>query len=220
GGTVRGWRSPVSSLTILAMLFWLGTAMAPTITSTSGGGTTGPIDRAIVEAPDRSTRDEPELLPWPQDYCAGGCPSVFDEPSLESDIWKPVLEAAATTTSSSPTRSAARVVTPGSAAAPPPAPRPVEEWRSLVSAYFAPEHVELALRIISCESGGDPNAQNPRSGAAGLFQQIPRYWEARAAAAGVPGASIFDPIANVAVSAQLAYSEGWNHWAASAGCWQ
>ena len=93
------------------------------------------------------------------------------------------------------------------------------EWRALVSAYFAPEHVDLALRIISCESGGDPNAQNPRSGAAGLFQHIPRYWEARVAAAGMPGGSIFDPIANVAASAYLAYSDGWGHWSASAGCW-
>jgi hypothetical protein len=75
------------------------------------------------------------------------------------------------------------------------------------------------LRVISCESGGDPNAQNPRSGAAGLFQHLPAYWEARAAAAGMSGASIFDPIANVAVSAYLVYTDGWGHWSASAACW-
>jgi soluble lytic murein transglycosylase-like protein len=145
------------------------------------------------------------------DYCGGQCPEPVIEPSLESDDWRPLVETT-TTTVAAPSP---RVLAP----APAPAPRPVEEWRSLVSAYFAPEHVDLALKIISCESGGDPNAQNPSSGAAGLFQHIPRYWDARAASAGMPGASIFDPIANVAASAYLAYSDGWGHWSASAGCW-
>ena len=97
--------------------------------------------------------------------------------------------------------------------------RPVEEWRSLVSSYFAPSDVDKALRVISCESGGDPNAQNASSGAAGLFQHIPRYWAERAVSVGLPGASIFDPVANVAAAAYLVYTEGWSPWAASAHCW-
>ena len=207
---MRRWRSPVSSLTILAMLFWLGTAMAPSVSS-AGNTTPTVISKAVHSTPTTSPVAEASLLPWPRDYCGGQCPDPAMEPSLESDDWRPMVEAP-TTTVATPSP---RVLAP----APAPAPRPVEEWRALVSAYFAPEHVDLALKIISCESGGDPNAQNPSSGAAGLFQHIPRYWEARVAGAGIPGASIFDPIANVAASAYLAYTDGWGHWSASAGCW-
>lgn len=111
---------------------------------------------------------------------------------------------------------------------PPPATTPtppvspgVEQWRSLVATYFAAGDVELALKVIDCESGGDPNAPNPTSGAAGLFQHIPRYWADRSAAAGWTGADIFDPTANVAVAAWLVYFDklSWGHWNASAHCW-
>lgn len=106
-----------------------------------------------------------------------------------------------------------------------PAPTPVhtpanvEQWRGLVATYFAPQDVELALLVIGCESEGDAGAVNPSSGAAGLFQHIPRYWAERSASAGVGGADIFDPAANVAVAAYLVYSDGWWHWNASAHCW-
>lgn len=209
---MRRWRSPLSSLTILGMLFWLGTAMAPSVSS--GGDTATTIDTKAVQLAPSAPGGEGQLLPWPADYCVAECPEPPVEPSLGSDEWRPDVEVTLTTVVAP--SSAARVLAP----APAPAPRPVEEWRSLVSAYFAPEHVDLALRIISCESGGDPNAQNPSSGAAGLFQHIPRYWDARVANAGMPGASIFDPIANVAASAYLAYTGGWGHWSASAGCWK
>lgn len=96
----------------------------------------------------------------------------------------------------------------------------VETWRSLVGAYFRTEDVDLALRVIACESHGDPAAQNPRSSAAGLFQHLTRYWARRAAAAGFAGASVFDPEANVAAAAWLVYSDGgWSHWRASQACW-
>lgn len=88
----------------------------------------------------------------------------------------------------------------------------VEQWRPLVSRYFAPGDVNRALRILSCESNGDPNAANPSSGASGLFQHMPGYWSERSAKAGWAGASVFDPQANVAVAAWLAYSGGWGHW--------
>ena len=220
---MRRWRSPFSSLTILSMLFWLGTAMAPSVSSdlvdapmkakTVKGGQVTAVT-AVALAP----REAGPLLPGPSNYCAGECPEPPPEPSLETDEWRPEVPVTTTTLPAPPPTQPEppKALSP----APAPAPRPVEEWRSLVSAYFAPEDVDLALRIISCESGGDPNAQNRSSGAAGLFQHIPRYWESRVANAGMPGASIFDPIANVAASAYLAYSDGWGHWAASAGCWR
>lgn len=94
------------------------------------------------------------------------------------------------------------------------------EVRGIIALFFAPQDVDLAAEVAYCESRWDPGATNPASGAAGLFQQIPRYWSERSAAAGWEGASIHDAHANAAVSAWLVYDGGgWIHWAASQGCW-
>lgn len=94
----------------------------------------------------------------------------------------------------------------------------VEGWRPLVAAYFDPLCVDAALSVMAQESGGNPNNVNSKSGAAGLFQQMPQYWEARITRAEqVFGRSfshnIFDPEANIAASAVLS-GGGWNwsHW--------
>jgi hypothetical protein len=94
------------------------------------------------------------------------------------------------------------------------------EVRGIISLFFAPQDVELALEVAHCESRWDPAATNPSSQAAGLFQQLPRFWTERAAAAGWTGADIYDAHANTAVSAWLVYEGGgWIHWAESQGCW-
>ena len=36
------------------------------------------------------------------------------------------------------------------------------------------------MRVMWCESRGDPDAVNAESGASGLMQHIPRYWDERA----------------------------------------
>lgn len=89
-----------------------------------------------------------------------------------------------------------------------------EGWRPLVEKYFDPGDVDRAIRVMACESGGDPNARNRSSGAGGLFQHLPGAWDERAAGAGFPGASIFDPEANIAAAAYLLYGPGggWRHW--------
>lgn len=90
-----------------------------------------------------------------------------------------------------------------------------DAWRSLVATYFPGADVDRAMRVLACESNGDPNAVNPTSGAAGLFQHIPRFWVERSSAAGYGGSDIFDPVANIAVAAWLAYDApagGWQHW--------
>ncbi len=90
-----------------------------------------------------------------------------------------------------------------------------EGWRPLVEAYFRPGDVDRAIRVMACESLGDPDAVNRYSGASGLFQHIPRYWPERSAAAGFAGRSIFDPEANVGVAAWMIYDYaggGWQHW--------
>ncbi len=100
------------------------------------------------------------------------------------------------------------------------APRNVETWRPLVEAHFAPTDVARALRVIGCESSGDPDAKNPRSSASGLFQHLGRFWPERSVKAGLAGADIFDPEANVAVAAWLVYQGGgWSHWNPSRHCW-
>ena len=99
-------------------------------------------------------------------------------------------------------------------------PSSAAPWRGLVEAFFAPADVDRALWVIHCESTGDPNAAHGSSGAAGLFQHLPKFWEERSTKAGVTGADIFDPDSNVAVAAWLVYSGGgWRHWNPSAHCW-
>jgi peptidoglycan hydrolase CwlO-like protein len=96
-------------------------------------------------------------------------------------------------------------------------PPAVERWRSLVQTFFPSHRVEEALRIIDCESNGDPNAYNPYSGASGLFQFIPSTWATTSPRAGYSGASPFDPEANVASAAWLAneyQKEGKYYWQA------
>lgn len=80
----------------------------------------------------------------------------------------------------------------------------VERWRPLVSSYFPAEWVEPALRIVQCESLGDPEAYNPYSGASGLFQFLPGTWAVISPKAGFGGASVFDPEANIGTAAWLA----------------
>lgn len=91
-------------------------------------------------------------------------------------------------------------------------PGSVEQWRPLVEAYFPSAQVTKALRVLECESRGDPRAYNRRSGASGLFQHLAKYWDQRSAAAGWAGADIFDPEANIAVAAWLWRWGGWGHW--------
>lgn len=88
----------------------------------------------------------------------------------------------------------------------------VEQWRSLVATYFPAEQVEAALRVMACESGGNPDAKNPTSSASGLFQHLASYWPDRSTRAGWGGADIFNPEANVAVAAWLQAWGGWGHW--------
>lgn len=96
----------------------------------------------------------------------------------------------------------------------------VERWRPTVTeAIFAfggnEADVHRFLRIMQCESAGLPDAKNPNSSASGLMQHLARYWPDRAERAGLPEANVFDPAANIWVSAWLALAApegGWQHW--------
>lgn len=72
---------------------------------------------------------------------------------------------------------------------------------------------QSAVNVMLCESGGNPNAYNPSSGASGLFQQLARYWPGRAATYGHAGASPFDGYANASVSlGMIRDTGGYSHW--------
>jgi hypothetical protein len=80
--------------------------------------------------------------------------------------------------------------------------------RALVAKYFATEDVNRAVRVAWCESHFNPSSTNLRTGAVGLFQHLPRYWEERAESAGFPGAEPTDPEASTAAAAWAVYNEG------------
>lgn len=80
----------------------------------------------------------------------------------------------------------------------------VEQWRALVTAYF-PNEVNRALCIVDAESGGNPNARNPSSGAAGLFQVMPFWWDKY-------GGDRYDPETNVRIAAKIRAQQGWGAW--------
>ena len=86
----------------------------------------------------------------------------------------------------------------------------VEQWRTLVETYFQPEHVGWALRVMGCESGGNPNAANPRSSARGLFQFLSGWYTG--AWGGTGAFDPYDPEANVRAAAWLFYNGGPSHW--------
>ena len=123
-----------------------------------------------------------------------------------------------TTSGTSPTTSApsntTTSTTGGGGGGPWNHPPAVEQWRSLVTRYFPSNRVEEALRIIDCESNGDPDAVNPYSNASGLFQFLPSTWASTAPKAGWGGYSVFNPEANVASAAWLAnrYEELGNYY--------
>jgi soluble lytic murein transglycosylase-like protein len=80
----------------------------------------------------------------------------------------------------------------------------VEQWRGLVEAYFGGE-ANHALAIVACESGGNTYAVNPSSGAAGLFQVMPFWWDHY-------GGDRFDPETNTRVAKAIRDAQGWGAW--------
>lgn len=89
----------------------------------------------------------------------------------------------------------------------------VEQWRSLVAAYFPADQVDMALRVMACESGGNPNAANPRSTARGLMQVM---WSVWGPEYGVSEAELYIPEVNLSIAAKVYARQGWNAWT----CWR
>lgn len=99
---------------------------------------------------------------------------------------------------------------------PPRPPSPgVEAWRTLVATYFPAENVDRALSVLSCESRGDPYADNPRSTARGLFQFLSSTWNTVAGYTGSPTYDLaaYDPTWQVINTVWLSKGgSDWSHW--------
>lgn len=116
------------------------------------------------------------------------------------------------------------IVDPPAPPAPPdpPLPSPVpgrEAVMELIRDRFAPlgsRDEDIALCVAERESGFDPRAENPYTGAAGVFQFLPSTWASLSEIAGWGGASVFDARANVAVAAWTVAHYGWHPWRSSA----
>ncbi len=87
--------------------------------------------------------------------------------------------------------------------------REVDRWRPLVATQFPADEVETALCIIEHESSGDPEADNPRSSARGLFQVLGSLW---APHYGVSRSDLYDPITNTIIAADIWENYGWSAW--------
>jgi hypothetical protein len=122
----------------------------------------------------------------------GGQVEVAVAPASEEADEEPVTEAASTGTIASDTSGWLSQV----------------QVRALVSEYFAAEDVNKAVRVAWCESRFSPSSTNLRTGAIGLFQHLPKYWDERAESAGFPNADPTDPQASTAAAAWAVYNGG------------
>lgn len=73
----------------------------------------------------------------------------------------------------------------------------------LIRAYFPASEEPRALCTAKRESGFNPYARNPRSGAGGVFQWLPSTWRVVSRMAGYGGASVFSARANIATAAYI-----------------
>ena len=84
----------------------------------------------------------------------------------------------------------------------------IETWRPLAALYFDADDVGRAMCLMIAESGGNPEARNPTSGAAGLMQIMP-FW---AEVFGYSHDDLFRPDVNLWVASQIFEKQGWTAW--------
>lgn len=92
---------------------------------------------------------------------------------------------------------ALRTTTP----APPAGPCP--QWYATASEVGWPDDEwPTVARVMACESGCDPGAHN-RSGASGLMQIMPTWWDGR---------DPYDPAVNLTMALEVHQAQGWHAW--------
>jgi hypothetical protein len=90
----------------------------------------------------------------------------------------------------------------------------VEQWRELVKSIFPAAQVNKAMAVMKCESNGNPNADNPRSSALGLWQFLKDTWNRTADRIGAPPypAGARDPEWSTRGAYDLWKRFGWSPW--------
>ena len=154
--------------------------------------------------------------------------------ALEAEIRRQEEELAAQLSSSTSTSAAGPTTTTTTVSYPYVPSAGVEQWRGTVTEVFARwgldqtkcatrdgvefcvgPQIDNALRVMECESRGNPMAKNSSSGTSGLFQNHPYYWQYRVdrirayhadKEPNLPAdASIFNPEYNTSVAALLVW---------------
>lgn len=83
------------------------------------------------------------------------------------------------------------------------APASVERWRGLVAKYVDWD-AEVMLRIIACESGGQPDAVSPDGQNAGAYQENVIH--------GYSYAEMTDPVRSTEIAHDIWLSQGYEAW--------
>jgi len=147
-------------------------------------GDVGPRDRASGAGSSRRL-DDSTSVPTPTPTAE----PVTPLPTLE--LLEPTLELSPKTPVPVPTQAPAAPVFAGSS----------EQWRQLVASIFPSWAVDTALRIIQCESKGNPGATGGH-GERGLFQIHPVHPD-----------STYDPAGNVQAAYRIsAGGQDWSAW--------
>jgi hypothetical protein len=140
--------------------------VAATVGCGSAANGRAPEPRPILTAPARPTATMPVscIGAW----CSGQTLRPADQPGIpfESEVQltpDPTLPPVPTAMVAATVRKNRTVETQG-----------VDQWRPLVESIFPAFAVETAMRIMQCESSGNPNAVGA-AGELGLFQIMPRW---------------------------------------------
>ena len=88
------------------------------------------------------------------------------------------------------------------------APAEAQSSEEIIRATWPDYEEDYAISIAACESGLDPGAYNPYSGAVGLFQFMP----STAASLGYSSQEMYDPWTASTAAAQLQDVAGWGQW--------
>lgn len=81
-------------------------------------------------------------------------------------------------------------------------------WAALVAVFFPADEVDRVVCLIEAESGGNPAARNPGSGASGLMQVMPGW----AGVFGYEPQELFDPSVNLWIARRIRDTQGWGAW--------
>ncbi len=84
----------------------------------------------------------------------------------------------------------------------------VDRWSDLAAIYFESDDVDRVMCLMEKESGGDPDARNPTSGASGLMQVMPPWAEVF----GYAPDDLYDPVINLWIASQILEQQGWGAW--------